>query len=64
MIQVIHLKRCRFREFSDKVFEVYMAQKKKWQRINWRDPFLLEEQLAGDQKMVRDSAKQFAHDRL
>ena len=64
MIDVIHLKRSRFREFSDKVFEVYMAQKKKWQRINWRDPFLLEEQLAGDQKMVRDSAKQYAHDRL
>ena len=50
--------------FSDKVFEVYMAQKKKWQRINWRDPFVPEEQLAGDQKMVRDSAKQYAHDRL
>ena len=41
-----------------------MANDKKWNRIEWRDPFLLEDQLADDQKMVRDSAKQYAQDRL
>ena len=34
-----------------------------WQSINWKDPFLLEQQLSDDQ-MVRDTAHQFAQDKL
>ena len=41
-----------------------MTDKNKWQRMNWQDPFLLEDQLANDQKMVRDTAKQYAKDCL
>jgi glutaryl-CoA dehydrogenase len=30
----------------------------------WEDPFLLEEQLSGDERMIRDSARAYARDRL
>ncbi len=32
--------------------------------FQWQDPFLMEEQLQEDEKMVRDTAKQFAENRL
>ncbi len=32
--------------------------------FNWQDPFLLEEQLSEDERMVRDTAKQYAQNRL
>ncbi len=35
-----------------------------WQSINWKDPFLLEQQLSDDQRMVRDTAHQFAQEIL
>ena len=35
-----------------------------WQSINWKDPFLLEQQLSDDQRMVRDTASQFAQEKL
>ena len=35
-----------------------------WQSINWKDPFLLEQQLSDDQRMVRDTANQFAQEKL
>ena len=35
-----------------------------WQSINWKDPFLLEQQLSDDQRMVRDAASQFAQEKL
>ena len=35
-----------------------------WQSINWKDPFLLAQQLSDDQRMVRDTAHQFAQDKL
>ncbi|MBM70655.1 MAG: acyl-CoA dehydrogenase [Haliea sp.] len=41
-----------------------MAQAKRWQRLNWEDPFLLEQQLSDEQRMVRDSARQYAQERL
>src|SRR5210317_1675068 len=41
-----------------------MAQGKSWQRLNWQDPFLLEQQLTDEQRMVRDSAHQYAHEKL
>ena len=34
-----------------------------WQSINWKDPFLLEQQLSDDQRMVRDTASQFAQEK-
>jgi glutaryl-CoA dehydrogenase len=39
-------------------------QKPKWARFNWEDPFLLEDQLEDDEKMVRDSAYAFAQEKL
>ena len=35
-----------------------------WQSINWKDPFLLEQQLSDDQRMIRDTAHQFAQEKL
>ena len=35
-----------------------------WQSINWKDPFLLEQQLSDNQRMVRDTASQFAQEKL
>lgn len=37
---------------------------RKWQKIDWRDPFLLEGQLSEEQRMVRDSARQYAQEKL
>ena len=41
-----------------------MAQAKRWQKLNWQDPFLLDAQLTDEQRMVRDSARQYAQDKL
>ncbi len=41
-----------------------MAQGKQWQKIDWQDPFLLEQQLTDEQRMVRDSARQYAQNKL
>ena len=41
-----------------------MANGKHWQKIDWQDPFLLEQQLTDEQRMVRDSARQYAQDKL
>jgi len=41
-----------------------MAQKQSWQKLNWQDPFLLEAQLTDEQRMVRDTARQYAQDKL
>jgi glutaryl-CoA dehydrogenase len=41
-----------------------MAQGKRWQKLNWQDPFLLEQQLNDEQRMVRDTARQYAQDKL
>lgn len=41
-----------------------MAKGKSWQTLNWQDPFLLEGQLTDEQRMVRDSARQYAANRL
>ncbi len=35
-----------------------------WQKLDWQDPFLLEQQLTDEQRMVRDSARQYAQARL
>ena len=41
-----------------------MAHNKGWQRLTWQDPFLLEQQLSDEQRMVRDSARQYAQNQL
>jgi glutaryl-CoA dehydrogenase len=41
-----------------------MAKVKRWQSLNWQDPFLLEQQLSDEQRMVRDSARLYAQDKL
>jgi glutaryl-CoA dehydrogenase len=41
-----------------------MAQGRRWQQLNWQDPFLLEQQLNDEQRMVRDSARQYAQAKL
>lgn len=41
-----------------------MAKGRIWQKIDWQDPFLLEQQLTDEQRMVRDTAKQYAQDKL
>jgi glutaryl-CoA dehydrogenase len=41
-----------------------MSNGNKWQKINWQDPFLLEQQLSDEQRLVRDSAAQYAQEKL
>ena len=41
-----------------------MAQARRWQKLNWQDPFLLDMQLNDEQRMVRDSARAYAQDKL
>ena len=41
-----------------------MASKSNWQSLNWKDPFLLDQQLSDDQRMVRDTAHQYAQGKL
>jgi glutaryl-CoA dehydrogenase len=37
---------------------------RKWQKLNWQDPFLLDQQLTDEQRMVQQSARQYAQDKL
>ncbi len=37
---------------------------KKWQKLNWQDPFLLDQQLTDEQRMVQQSARQYAEAQL
>jgi glutaryl-CoA dehydrogenase len=41
-----------------------MATKTRWTPLNWQDPFELDSQLSEEQRMVRDSAKQYAQGSL
>ncbi len=41
-----------------------MAQGKSWAKLNWQDPFGLEQQLSDEQRMVRDTARQYAQGKL
>jgi len=40
------------------------SKAKQWQKIDWQDPFLLEQQLTEEQRMIRDSARQYAQEQL
>ena len=37
---------------------------RRWGRFNWEDPLLLESQLAGHERQVRDTARQYAQEKL
>jgi len=37
---------------------------KKWAKFNWEDPLLFESQLTEEEKLVRDTARQYAQDKL
>lgn len=41
-----------------------MAGNTNWTRLNWEDPFELDAQLTDEQRMVKESARQYAQDRL
>jgi glutaryl-CoA dehydrogenase len=41
-----------------------MTETRKWRKLDWQDPFLLEQQLSDEQRMVRDSAAHYAQSRL
>ena len=36
----------------------------RWSKLNWEDPFELDSQLSDEQRMVRDSARQYAQGQL
>lgn len=41
-----------------------MVAKTRWSKLNWQDPFELDQQLSNEQRMVRDSARQYAQTAL
>jgi len=41
-----------------------MGVSNKWPKFNWEDPFLLEQQLTEEERMVRDSARKYAQNKL
>lgn len=41
-----------------------MTKTRQWKKINWQDPFLLEDQLTDTQRMVRDTARDYAQEKL
>ena len=43
---------------------MFMSGKTRWTKLNWEDPFELDSQLNDEQLMVRDSARQYAQERL
>ena len=41
-----------------------MSQSTSWAAFNWEDPFLLEQQLTEEERLIRDSARSYAQDKL
>ena len=41
-----------------------MTQQKHWANFDWQDPFLLEQQLTDEQRLVRETAHQYAQQKL
>ncbi|MDG2045763.1 MAG: acyl-CoA dehydrogenase [Halioglobus sp.] len=41
-----------------------MGKQTTWQALDWQDPFLLEQQLSEQQRMVRDTARHYAQEKL
>ena len=40
------------------------SQATKWAKFNWEDPLLFDDQLSDDERLVRDSARQYAQEKL
>ena len=41
-----------------------MSPSIKWPAFNWEDPFLLEQQLTEEERLVRDTARAYAQEQL
>ena len=41
-----------------------MSPNIKWPGFSWEDPFLLEQQLTEEERLVRETARQYAQDKL
>lgn len=41
-----------------------MTTKAQWAKFDWQDPFLFDQQLTEEERMVRDTAQQYAQDKL
>ena len=41
-----------------------IAQIKKWAKFDWQDPLLFEEQLTEDEKLIRETTRQYAQEKL
>ncbi|MGK0500898.1 MAG: glutaryl-CoA dehydrogenase [Oceanicoccus sp.] len=41
-----------------------MSKATRWEKFNWQDPFLLDQQLNDQQRLVRDSSHQYAQQKL
>ena len=41
-----------------------MSPNPKWPGFNWEDPFLLEQQLTEEERLIRETARQYAQDKL
>ena len=41
-----------------------MVAKSHWARFHWNDPFLLENQLTDEERLIRDTARDYANDKL
>ncbi len=41
-----------------------MSSSTKWAAFNWEDPFLIEQQLTEEERLVRDTARAYAQDKL
>ena len=41
-----------------------MTTKSHWAKFDWQDPFLLEDQLTEEEKLARDTARQYAQEKL
>jgi glutaryl-CoA dehydrogenase len=37
---------------------------KAWARFDWQDPFLLDQQLREEERLIRDTARHYAQDKL
>jgi len=55
---------CRYSSNRDYAMNAVAKPRTGWRHMDWRDPFLVEKQLTDEQRMVRDTAAQYAQERL
>ena len=44
--------------------EINATKSKKWAKFSWEDPLFFEDQLTEEEKLVRDTAHQYAQEKL